>query len=515
MIALFLAVAASFAFTVGTTPFLIKWLRAQAIGQQIRDDGPVEHPHVNKVGTPTMGGITLVAGACIGYGVAHLRRSDFKFSRSGLLLMGLVLGCMAIGFLDDWLGIRNQRNLGLRKRGKLFGQLAVAFVFAFLSVEWAGASTKLSFTHETGIDLHTWGWIVLAVGMIMATTSINANTADQKPVGAGPFMLTAYSKGASASLRPNPYYWNKDNAYKFGGIDFVKVATGPTAVSSLKAGDVDFVRLESDGYQLIKSDPTYKTAIQPTGAYLQFEFRLKFKDGRQTPFVKPEVRQAFSYGLDRAAINQAAQQGLGDVTTQPFPKGNPAHIDSLDGYYKYDPTKAKQLLAQAGYPNGFSFDMVIPGGGIANMEHQAVEVQQELKKIGVTANIKRIMGNDIATGYYIGQTGDAFVAEELASSFPGGSLNDNYGSGFVANWDGAQRDDITQLMNQAQSQIDVPTAMKYVHQAVDIAVKQALDVPIAFAPQLNSYNSQKVGGTVVAQTNICDAPNLSGLTVKG
>ena len=351
-------------------------------------------------------------------------------------------------------------------------------------------------------------------GMIMATTSINANTADQKPVGAGPFMLTAYSKGASASLRPNPYYWNKD-AYKFGGIDFVKVATGPTAVSSLKAGDVDFVRLESDGYQLIKSDPTYKTAIQPTGAYLQFEFRLKFKDGRQTPFVKPEVRQAFSYGLDRAAINQAAQQGLGDVTTQPFPKGNPAHIDSLDGYYKYDPTKAKQLLAQAGYPNGFSFDMVIPGGGIANMEHQAVEVQQELKKIGVTANIKRIMGNDIATGYYIGQTGDAFVAEELASSFPGGSLNDNYGSGFVANWDGAQRDDITQLMNQAQSQIDVPTAMKYVHQAVDIAVKQALDVPIAFAPQLNSYNSQKVGGTVVAQTNICDAPNLSGLTVKG
>ncbi len=177
MIALFLAVAASFAFTVGTTPFLIKWLRAQAIGQQIRDDGPVEHPHVNKVGTPTMGGITLVAGACIGYGVAHLRRSDFKFSRSGLLLMGLVLGCMAIGFLDDWLGIRNQRNLGLRKRGKLFGQLAVAFVFAFLSVEWAGASTKLSFTHETGIDLHTWGWIVLAVGMIMATTNA-ANLTD-------------------------------------------------------------------------------------------------------------------------------------------------------------------------------------------------------------------------------------------------------------------------------------------------------------------------------------------------
>lgn len=177
MIALFLAVGGSFLFTVVSTPFLIRWLRAQSIGQQIRDDGPVEHPHVAKVGTPTMGGITLVIGACIGYGVAHLRRGDFKFSRSGILLMGLVLGCMAIGFVDDWLGIRKQRNLGLRKRGKLFGQLLVAFLFAFGAVHWAGTSTHLSFTRELGVDLHEWGWIALAVAMILSTTNA-ANLTD-------------------------------------------------------------------------------------------------------------------------------------------------------------------------------------------------------------------------------------------------------------------------------------------------------------------------------------------------
>lgn len=177
MIALFLAASGGLLFTVITTPFLIQWLRKNSVGQQIRDDGPVEHPHANKVGTPTMGGIALVAGVVIGYAFAHIRQGDFKFSRSGLLLMGLVLGCMAIGFLDDYLGIKNSRNLGLRKRGKLFGQLSVAFVYAFLAVHWADTSTHLSFTRELDFDLGTWGWIAMAVAIIMATTNA-ANLTD-------------------------------------------------------------------------------------------------------------------------------------------------------------------------------------------------------------------------------------------------------------------------------------------------------------------------------------------------
>ena len=177
MIALFLGLAGGFVFTVIATPFLIRWLRANAIGQQIRDDGPTEHPHVSKVGTPTMGGITLVAGACVGYAVAHLRRGQFAFARSGLLLMALLLGCMAIGFLDDYLGIKHSRNLGLRKRGKLVGQLAVAFAFAYLAVHWANVSTHLSFTNEFDFDLGEWGWMALAVAMIMATTNA-ANLTD-------------------------------------------------------------------------------------------------------------------------------------------------------------------------------------------------------------------------------------------------------------------------------------------------------------------------------------------------
>jgi ABC-type transport system substrate-binding protein len=372
----------------------------------------------------------------------------------------------------------------------------------------------LNYTDDTGIQL------LYAFtgrdGYIMSTKSITSGSADSKPVGAGPFELTSYSKGSQASLRPNPHYWDKANTFKFGGIDFIKVATGPPTITALESGDVNFVRLETDGATQLEKNSKYTVISRPSGAYLQFEFRLKHKDGTPTPFDNVKVRQAIEYALDRTRINDAAQQGLGQVTDQPFPAGNPAHIDALDHYYSYNPTKAKQLLADAGFPNGFSFDMAIPGGGISNMEHQAVEVQQELKKVGIKANIVRILPSAIATDYYQSYKSDAFVAEELASSFPGGSLQSNYSTGeFVALFDKAERPDMTSLVQKAMSQTTIPKAMVYMHQAVEIAVKQALDVPIAFAPQLNAYVKADVTGTVGAQDDICDPPDLSQITVKG
>jgi peptide/nickel transport system substrate-binding protein len=353
-------------------------------------------------------------------------------------------------------------------------------------------------------------------GLVMSTKSITGGKADSQPIGAGPFVLSSYEKGAKASLRTNPNYWDKANTYKFGGIDFIKVATGPPTVTAFEGGDIDFVRLETDGAAQLKGNSKYKVVERPSGAYLQVEFRIKGKGGKSTVFDNVKVRQAIEYALDRNRINEAAQQGLGDVTDQPFPKGNAAHVDALDNYYKYDPAKAKSLLTEAGYPKGFTFTMAIPGGGISNMEHQAVEVQQELKQVGIKANILRILPSAIATDFYQAYKGDAFVAEELASTFPGGSLRNNYATGeYVALYDGAERADITKLMDQGQSETTIPAAMQFVHQAVGIAVKQALDVPIAFAPQLNGYVASKVTGPVGAQDDICYPPDLSHISVQG
>jgi phospho-N-acetylmuramoyl-pentapeptide-transferase len=172
-----MAAATAFFLCVFGTPFLIKALRKREIGQQIRDDGPIEHPHAAKAGTPTMGGIAIVASAVVGYLVAHVRTGQVKFARTGVTLMFLIVGMAIVGFVDDYLGVRRGRNLGLRKRGKTGGQLVVAVGFVLLALRYVDVSTNLSFTRTLDLDLGVFGWTIWAIFIIMAATN-GVNLAD-------------------------------------------------------------------------------------------------------------------------------------------------------------------------------------------------------------------------------------------------------------------------------------------------------------------------------------------------
>lgn len=193
MIAVLMAASVAFAATLAATPFLIRMLRARGIGQLIRDDGPFAHPHVAKAGTPTMGGIALVGGAVIGYLVAHVRTEDLKFARTGILMIGLILGLAAVGFVDDYLGIRRGRNLGLRKRGKTAGQLAVAVVFAYLAIEWVHVPTRLSYTRPELADVTNVGWFLIAVLIVYGTANAVNLTDGMDGLAAGSATLVFFA----------------------------------------------------------------------------------------------------------------------------------------------------------------------------------------------------------------------------------------------------------------------------------------------------------------------------------
>ena len=125
------------------TPVLIRYFRSREIGQHIREDGPASHSV--KAGTPTMGGIAIVAGTVLGYAVGHID-TQVRFSRTGYLTVGAVVAFGLIGYLDDYIKVHQRRSLGLNKRAKSGAQLVCALVFAELAVHWAHTSTALSFT---------------------------------------------------------------------------------------------------------------------------------------------------------------------------------------------------------------------------------------------------------------------------------------------------------------------------------------------------------------------------------
>jgi phospho-N-acetylmuramoyl-pentapeptide-transferase len=171
VIALLVAASVAFVLSVLGTPVLIRVLRARGIGQAIRDDGPFAHPHVEKAGTPTMGGLAILGSAVAGYLAAHVRTEQIKFARTGVTLLALVIGLGIVGFVDDYLGVRKGRNLGLRKRGKSSGQLLVGTAFALLALHWVDTSTSLSFTRLLDLDLGTWLWFVWAVLVVTGTSN--------------------------------------------------------------------------------------------------------------------------------------------------------------------------------------------------------------------------------------------------------------------------------------------------------------------------------------------------------
>ena len=129
MRAILLAGGLSLILTIVGTRFAIRVFAARGYGQLIRDDGPTTHH--TKRGTPTMGGLVIVVSTLVSYFLAKLITGS-EASVSALLLLFLFVGLGTVGFLDDFIKIYKQRNLGLRSKAKFIGQTAVALVFGWL-----------------------------------------------------------------------------------------------------------------------------------------------------------------------------------------------------------------------------------------------------------------------------------------------------------------------------------------------------------------------------------------------
>jgi phospho-N-acetylmuramoyl-pentapeptide-transferase len=161
------------AVSILLTPVLIKIFSRQGFGQEIRVEGPQSHQ--TKRGTPSMGGVAILAGIWAGYLGAHLVGfSGPGPSASALLVLGLATMLGFVGFLDDFIKIRKQRNLGLNKTAKMLGQAVAALIFGVLALRFRNGadigpgSTHLSWTRDintismVGVVFVLFCWFVVA-----------------------------------------------------------------------------------------------------------------------------------------------------------------------------------------------------------------------------------------------------------------------------------------------------------------------------------------------------------------
>ncbi|MEM7322023.1 MAG: phospho-N-acetylmuramoyl-pentapeptide-transferase [Actinomycetota bacterium] len=200
MIRLLMAAAIAFSLSALLTQLLIDLLKRAKIGQPIREDGP--QGHQVKAGTPTMGGVGIVLGALGGYLLSDLILTlttdrEGIITVSGLFVMGAVCGAGLVGFLDDWIKVTKERNLGLNARLKTLGLLAVAVLFSVLSIQFDLMPTEVGFARHGffGIELGPVGWTIWAVVLIYATSNaVNLTDGlDGLAAGSGIFSYAAFT----------------------------------------------------------------------------------------------------------------------------------------------------------------------------------------------------------------------------------------------------------------------------------------------------------------------------------
>jgi len=225
-------------------------------------------------------------------------------------------------------------------------------------------------------------WALSAAIYIQSPATIGTDAAKKVPVGSGPYILNT-SKTIVDSVYyfdPNPTFWNA-KARKFDNL-IIKVISDPTAaVNALKTGAVDVMNIaDMNSIQSLK-DAGFTISKQRLD---WVGLTLVDRAGRMgSPLKSVKVRQAINMAFNRPALLQALAKGNGEVTEQIFASFYPGYDAKLDSTYPYDVARAKALLAEAGYPNGFELSMPTTAafGTIA-----PAAIKQALGDIGITVN---------------------------------------------------------------------------------------------------------------------------------
>jgi peptide/nickel transport system substrate-binding protein len=218
------------------------------------------------------------------------------------------------------------------------------------------------------------------------------------PVGAGPFKVVTLIPGSSVTLEKWDGYWDAKDIH----VNRVTISLSvdpSTVLSGLQTGVYNFsTTFPAQDVALAKSDGLNVAASTVRGWGATF---LSLNVNK-APFNNPKVFQAIQYAVNRQQFVNELTFGLGTPSAQPFPSTSPAYNPALEGEYTYDPAKARQLLAAAGYKPGA---LTIELDAISSSFNAATELlQQQLQAVGINLKIILQTVGQFYTGYY-GKTG--------------------------------------------------------------------------------------------------------------
>jgi len=223
-------------------------------------------------------------------------------------------------------------------------------------------------------------------------------------IGTGPFRFVSYTPQDSLVMEKYDGYWNPDKAAKLDKVTFKIIADTNALVIGLKGDTLDMV---------IHLPNTLEAEVKDSFTVHQDTMKLVqalYLNNAVKPFDNELVRQAMYYAIDVEAVIDYVCDGAGVATgTSMYPANEKYFVPELAKNYSQDVEKAKELLAQAGYPDGFSMKITVPSNYKQHVDTGLVLAEQ-LKAVGITAEVEQIEWSAWVSDVYRGRQYEATVS---------------------------------------------------------------------------------------------------------
>lgn len=281
--------------------------------------------------------------------------------------------------------------------------------------------------------------------------------------GTGPLKLKEWIPGTSMSLEKNESYWGK--AATAETIDIKIIAEDSARAMMLKTGDADVAaNIPSVLVDELQSDPNVEIEMVP--GYRTIYLGLNFQDEK---LANLKVREAIDYAIDRDAIINGI---LGGYVTYPSTGVISSSIQNakqgIGDDYKYDPEKAKQLLAEAGYPDGFTTKINTPEGRYAMDRQVAEAIQAMLSQVGITAEVNVLDWGAYTEAAAAGDTEIFLLGKGCATGDLAQDLMYNYRTGELQNYTFYSNPEYDKVCEEQQRTADENARKELLYKMQDI-----------------------------------------------
>jgi peptide/nickel transport system substrate-binding protein len=240
----------------------------------------------------------------------------------------------------------------------------------------------------------------------------------------------------------NPGYWDASQIH-IANLTVQDITQPEQILAALESGQVNVAYIAGNQVAAAKA-AGFKIAVIPSEVVNELDIQTT-----TAPFTNPKVVEAINYAINRQAIVQVQASGYGTVAYQPFPQGFVGYSSQLANLYPYNPAKAKQLLAQAGYPNGVKITLTNDDTADTSLAEQ---IQGQLAQVGITASIKDIPEDTSTQFLYLDKTIPFAIDGTAGRASPVEMLDVLYSQQGLMNVDG-KTSTTTAAVSQALSQI--------------------------------------------------------------